>query len=66
MSKVRLPKSWEKKSASELIEIREVLNDLIFKIQFTEKLNEDRHREEVHQVRTNKELDKLFDLLGDD
>jgi nitrate/TMAO reductase-like tetraheme cytochrome c subunit len=66
MSKVRVPKGWEKKTASELIEIREVLNDLIFKIQFKEKLNEDRDREEMHKMRDHKDLDKLFDLLGDD
>lgn len=66
MSKVRVPKGWEKKTASELTEIRDYLNDLIFKIQFKEKLNEDRDREEMHKMRTNEELDKLFDLLGED
>ena len=66
MRKVRIPKSLSKKSTTQLIEIRDAINGLIWAAEFKEKVNESREREDMHQVQEQAEVERLFAMLGED
>ena len=67
MRKIRtIPKSWSRLRVEQLIELREGIDALIFSKHLKEKIDESREREDVYQVQSEEELDRLLASLGED